>query len=224
MEYLMNKISFSFVFWFMVVGLVLYIALYIINHYVLPLIELKKNRFTRWWKKFQLVIWALFLSVFFYQSFHENMVITLSFGAIILGIGWNFWRNLFSGLLIQFSEEFKVGDYISTDFATGELTTINLAQSELINDQGELVIIPNHQMRNAVLKHIAKKSNVKTYSFDIRTNNNETTTDIRKLVNHCPYVSSNQKVVVESISQDHFVVKVAIIDGVFLDRVREWFG
>ncbi len=223
MEYLMNEISFSFIFGYLIAGITLYVILYLVEHYVLPLLPKNKHRMQKWWVKFRTVIWLVFLCLFLYGSFQENMIITLSFGSIILGLGWFFWRNLFAGLLIQFSDEFKVGDYISTDFATGELTKIGLAQSELINPQGELVILPNHQLRNAVLKHIAKKSNVKTHTFELKTPQAETIQKIQQKALHNPYISANQPVVVESLSSTHFQIKVALVDAAFLDRARGYF-
>lgn len=223
MEYLMDEISFSFIFGYLIAGITLYVILYLVEHYVLPLLPKNKLRIQQWWVKFRIFVWLIFLCLFLYGSFQENMIITLTFGAIVIGLGWFFWRNLFAGLLIQFSDEFKVGDYISTDFATGELTKISLAQSELINPQGELVILPNHQLRNAVLKHIAKKSNVKTHTFEIESPHAETIQAIRQKALHCPYISANQPVVVEFLSNTHFQIKAALVDAIFLDRARGYF-
>lgn len=222
MEDFVNKISFSFIVGYVFFGLFLFVLLYVINTYVIPLLDNYNHKFSKFWKKLQVVIWIFFFSLFFYQSFREDMTITLAFGVLIIGLGWSYWRNVFSGLLILFGSSFKVGDYISTSFATGELTKLRLAQSELLNDQGELVIIPNHTLRNTVLKQIAKKSNVKTYSFKIKTAENKTINDIRQLTITCPYISANQPIVVETTSKSKFTVKCAVIDPNYLDKVREY--
>lgn len=202
-------------------GAMLYAAIYIINNYIVPLLDNHKERIIRWWGKVQMILWISFFALFSYRCLQDNLYISLIFAILIFGLGWNYWRNIFSGILIRFNNQFKVGDFISTDFASGELKTINLAQSELLNEVGELVIIPNFKLRNSVLKHLAKKSNVKMYTFNVKAENNSLELLRLKAIN-CPYVSANHSINIESNTEGRYAVKLALVDAVFVDRVKKW--
>ena len=116
-----------------------------------------------------------------------------------------------------------MGDAIATDFATGELKKIDLSQSELVNSQGELVVIPNFKLKSTVLKHLYKKSNIQTHSFTVKSGS-RTTDEIYQIALSCPYISANQKIDVQRINKQEVVVKASVLDGVFLDRVEGYFA
>ncbi|NQX98105.1 MAG: mechanosensitive ion channel [Flavobacteriales bacterium] len=164
MNFNISEIQLYKLLFYILFGAILFIILYIINHYVIPLIKRKQHQINKYWQKFQIVAWVLFSGMFFIALIRANMFITLIFLVIILGLGWSFWSNIFSGIIIRFNNQFEPGEVISTEFAKGELKSINLSQSELINDKGETIIIPNKKLRNAVLTHYHKKSNVQSAS------------------------------------------------------------
>jgi small-conductance mechanosensitive channel len=223
MDYNISKIPFYHLLLYVAFGILFLVVFYIINNYIIPLSKDKQYIIQKYWQKIQIISWLVFSGLFFIALFRTNMYITLIFTAVILGLGWSFWRNIFSGIIIKFNNQFKIGETISTDFATGELKTINLSQSELINDNGELVIIPNHKLRTSVLKHLYKKSDVQTHSFTVTPSKKLSSEVIYQMALNCPFISANQKIEVERMNDQEFNIKASVIDTIFVDKVNSYF-
>jgi len=222
MNFNVSEIQIYKLLFYVLFGAVLFVVLYIINNYVIPLIKRKQHQINKYWQKFQIIAWLLFIGLFFIALIRANIFITLTFMVIVLGLGWNFWSNIFSGVIIRFNNQFEPGEVISTDFAKGELKAINLSQSELINDKGETIVVPNKKLRNAVLTHYHKKSNVQMHSFTVEFTD-KTIEAVYQLALNCPFISANQKIEVERIQGNEFTINAAIIDSSFVDKVNTYF-
>ncbi len=223
MQDYIDQIPFSHFLTFVLVGLALYLGLYILDSYVIPTLKEKRSSIDPLWQKIKIISWLLFFGIVYSSLFRKNMAITLVFTVVILGLGWNYWRNVFSGILIKFKNQLKRGDFISTDFTKGVIRSVSLAQSELVNDKGELVIIPNYKLRSSVLKHLQETNNVKVYTFLFTSSKNESVDDIYHLALNCPYISVNQEIVVKRDISNKFQIKASIIDNSFAERVNRYF-
>ena len=203
-------------------GMLLLVGFYIVNHYALPLLKDRQHLIKNYWQKIQIIAWLLFFGLFFIALLRVNVMITMTFMLVLLGLGWNFWRNLFSGVVIKFNNQIQIGETISTDFATGELKAIRLVESILVNERGESVIVPNYKLRTAVLTHLYK-SNIQTHSFTVAPANAQSIDTIYQMALHCPFISANQKIEVERIGEGEFKVKASMIDKAFVDQVKQYF-
>ena len=208
---------------FVGIGLLIFVLFYIIDKYIFPLSKISEDIKSKYWVKIQILIWIGFFGLFYIELFYSYLYVTLTFTALIVGLGWSYWRNVFAGIIIKFNNQLKIGETISTDFVTGELRSINFSQSEFNNQKGELVIIPNHKLRTSVLKHLYEKSNIQTHSFKVRVEGNQSSKSIYNLAINCPYIAVNQKIEVEQINSDEFVVKAALVDSSLVDRVNRYF-
>ncbi|HFB99385.1 MAG TPA: mechanosensitive ion channel family protein [Phaeodactylibacter sp.] len=224
MNYEIGKIPFPQLFLYVAFGIVLLIIFTIINNYIIPTLKNQQHIINKYWQKIQIISWLIFFGLFFIALFRANMILTVVFTIIVLGLGWNFWRNIFSGIVIKFNNQFKKGETISSDFATGVLQSIHLAQSELVNSKGEVVIIPNYKLRTSVLKRLYKKNNIQTHRFQIKTHNKTATESIYQKALYCPFLSANQKIQVERINEQEFILKAFVIDTIFVDEVNAYFA
>lgn len=222
MNFNVSEIQIYKLLFYVLFGAILFVVLYIINHYVIPLIKRKQHQINKYWQKLQIIAWLFFIGLFFIALIRANMFITLIFMVIILGLGWNFWSNIFSGIVIRFTNQFEPGEVISTDFAKGELKAINLSQSELINDKGETIVVPNKKLRGAVLTHYHKKSNVQMHSFTVEFAD-KTIEAVYQVALNCPFISANQKIEVERTQGNEFTINAAVIDSSFVDKVNTYF-
>lgn len=208
---------------FLIAGLIIMVVFNIINSYIIPFIKERQAATLKWWQRIQIITWLLFVALFYVKMLQANIVVTVILSVFLFGVGFNYWRNIFAGILIKFSNQFRAGDIISADFAQGQLSAINLSQTKLVNDKGELVVIPNAKIRAAVLKQLYKKNNVQTHSFKVQANKNQTSEDLYRLVLNCPYISANQKINVEKKANDEYLIQVSIIDNSFVDKVNLYF-
>ena len=223
MNFNISDLQFYQLLYYVVFGVFLAIAFYVVNGYIIPLLKHKQQQVLKYWQKIQIISWVLFYGLFFIALIKVNLLITLTFTIIALGIGWNFWRNIFSGIIIKFNNQYQLGEMISTDFVKGEIISINLSQSELMNEKGEIVIVPNSKLREAVLTHYYKKSNVQTHSFKVVTSS-RTTETIYQLALNCPYISANQKIEILRGNGNEFTVNASIIDLSFSEKVEMYFS
>lgn len=208
---------------FLIAGLIIAFVFNIINNYIIPFIKERQATTLKWWQRIQIIIWLLFVALFYVKMLQANIVVTVILSAFLFGVGFNYWRNVFAGILIKFSNQFRAGDIISADFAKGQLSAINLSQTKLINDKGELVVIPNAKIRAAVLKQLYKKNNVQTHSFRVQTTKDQSAEDLYRLVLNCPYISANQKINVEKKANEEYLIQVSVIDNSFVDKVNGYF-
>jgi small-conductance mechanosensitive channel len=219
----LENIPVSDIFKFLVTGLIIALAFNIINSYIIPFIKERQAATIKWWQRIQITIWLLFVTLFYVRMLQANIIVTVILSVLLFGIGFDYWRNVFAGILIKFSNQFRAGDIISADFAQGQLSAIHLSQTKLINDKGELVVIPNAKIRTAVLKQLYKKNNVQTHSFKVQVATDQSVEDLHRLVLNCPYISANQEINVEKKSNEEYLVQVSVIDNSFVDKVNRYF-
>jgi small-conductance mechanosensitive channel len=223
MEKYINKIPYLFIVTYTLVGILLFFGIKIINANVIPLLKEKQHSVGKSWQRLKITLWIIYFVLFYATLFQANMFITSIFTLIILGLGWNYWRNIFSGTLIKFNNQFKPGDRITSEFASGTLKNIYFDETELINDEGELVIIPNHKLNTAVLKHHFKKDSVETHLFKIKTNNKSNVDTIYRNAINCPYISANQEIIITKKGDNKYTIKASIIDNSFIEKTQEFF-
>ena len=206
---------------YLVIGAIIFIFFYITNTYIKPFLTTRKLLLKNW-KKAEITVWLLYAVSLYIASFQAHALITLVATLVLIGLGFNFWQNIFSGIIIEFTNQFEIGEVIATDFVKGELKQINLLQLELVNDKGEVVIIPNRMIRNAILTHCHKKNNVQTHTFKV-SKENSTIESIHTLAINCPYISVNQKIQIEQKSKNKFIINAAIIDASLVGKIDAYF-
>lgn len=222
MENYINTLPIKQVLLFLVIGGLLHVAFNIITTYALPIIKKKKDSVSLYWHRIQIISWTVFLLLFFSSLFKANMYLTLAITIIVLGIGWTFWTNFFAGNMIKFTNQFKVNDTISTDIATGSIKAIKMTYTEVINTKGELMVIPNNQLKKAILKHQNKKNILKTHTFICKAKASLSYNKIHEYALNCPYFTANQSI---SIVKDDetYQIKAMLLDDSYKERVYEYF-
>lgn len=207
---------------FVALGGILFVGFYILNNYILPLIGDRK-RIANKWMKIQLLVWIAFSLILFIELLRVNAVITLSIALVAFMAGSSFWKNIFSGVIIQLSGQIQLGEMIAIDDHTGTVEHLGVAQSVIVNHDGEKINLPNSQLRSSALRHVRKKSNIELYSFTVHGGANETVDSLYQLALNCPYISANQTIDIKRVAGQEFYVKTSIIDSAFIDQIEIYF-
>jgi small-conductance mechanosensitive channel len=223
MNFLQSTIPLFIIFEYIIVGLLLLLVLNFIGRYIIPLIEKRTVFINPWWQKIQIVIWLAYLILFYSDLLRLYTAITLISTVVVLGLGWEYWKNIFAGVLIKFNDQFKKGDFISINKIKGTLKTIRLSRSELINEKGELVVIPNNELRNKVLTHLHRTQDVNICIFNVKNTIDQSPEAIYKLAYDCPYISGNQEISVEKKQKNEYIIKATIIDNSFIEYANNYF-
>lgn len=91
------------------------------------------------------VIITLFFALMYYLGV-DLVTFFTSFALVSVAFVWLFKEylaNIIDGLLIIFSDDFKIGDYIKVNEYKGRIKDIRFLNSKLITDEGDMVFIPN---------------------------------------------------------------------------------
>lgn len=222
MENYINTLPVKQVLLFLVIGGLLHVVFYLITTYALPIIKKKKGFISLFWHRVQIVSWTIYLLLFFSSLFKANMYLTLVITLIVLGIGWTFWTNFFAGNMIKFTNQFKVNDTISTDIASGTIKAIKMTYTEVINTKGELMVIPNDQLKKATLKHQNKKNIIKTHTFTCNVTDTLNYTKVYDYALNCPFITANQDVSIVKHG-DTYEIKAMLLDDSFKEKAFEYF-
>lgn len=205
----------------LLIGGLLYSCFYLINKFFIPILKKKQLSTGLYWHRIQIVLWTVYLLLFFSLLFKSNMYLTLTISIIVLVLGWSFWTNFFAGIIIKFSNQFRVNDHISSDLATGKIKDIKMTFTEVINNEGELLVIPNNQLKNAVLKHLNQKNTINTATFIC--SGKFTYNEIYKHALNCPYFTGNQSILVEKNKNKEYEIKAMLLDESFKKEAIAYF-
>lgn len=223
MNYFFGNIPLTQLIVYTVVGLLLLLFFNVVGRYIVPLFEKTSSFVGSIWPKIQIITWVVY-SVLFYSALLSSYTgVTLIFTIIVLGLLWEYWKNILSGVLIKFTSQFKLEDFISTEIVRGTVVNIYLARTELINEKGELVMVPNNQLRNSVVTHLHKTHDVNICAFTVKAGNSETLEDLYQMAHNCPYIAVNQDIAVERKTGEEWVVKATIIDNSFIEHANRYF-
>lgn len=156
-------------------------------------------------------IYTVFLILLFYllgvdmKSFFTSIAlfavaITLIFKDIIV--------NFINGIMIMFSGNVKLRDYITVDNYKGRIINITLQNVELKSDDGDIIYVPNTIFNNKEMINYSK-SNVKKikYNFHIKY---EFFNSITKLEKHL--ISRLTKEFENLVSEDNVILKIINTD------------
>ena len=203
----------------LLIGSVLALSFYVVRNYIIPLIRNNKKGVKKFWQKVEIISWLVFAVVVLIVLLRVNLFLSSAILVLLLMLGWGYWKNIFSGLVIKLTDELVVDEVISGDFGEGKIKSIRLSVTELSNDKGELMSIPNGVLRSSVVKHLHKKSSLKTNTFSIPMFENESLLNIKELMINCPFVAANQNIIVERVSDNECAVKATLIDSSFKENV-----
>lgn len=221
MESYINTLPYKQVLLFLVIGGLLHFVFYLITSYGVPILIKKRQAIGLYWNRFQIFSWTVYLLLFFSSLFKANMYLTLAISVLVLGIGWTFWINFFAGIMIKFTDQFKVNDNISTDLVTGKIKAIKSAFTEVISNKGELLVISNSQLKKAVLKHLNQKNTLNTSTFVC--NGKLSYNEVYHYALNCPYLTGNQVIKVERNKNRKNVVKAMLLDESFKEEAIAYF-
>ncbi|WP_339903159.1 mechanosensitive ion channel domain-containing protein [uncultured Cyclobacterium sp.] len=147
------------------------------------------------------VIILLIATMIFFEIDPKEFLssITIVAAAIAL-LSRDYIINMLNGLIIMFSDQITLGDYISVGEHQGRIKDITLLNVVLLNEDHDLVMIPNSLMLTANVVNYSRQ-NIRKLTFDFETTNHsslnvdEMERKLRSIIE--PY---NKEVVSESLS------------------------
>jgi len=103
----------------------------------------------------------LMLFVFIFSLFgidFKSMVTSMSIvAAALVLIFKEYISDFLVGIYFGFSKDFEIGDYISTNNMKGKVIELSLFKTKLLNDDDDLISIPNIKLYNTELINYTKR-------------------------------------------------------------------
>lgn len=76
--------------------------------------------------------------------------------------------DFISGIYLSFSNTFEIGDYVKIDQLKGKIVEINMLKVKVLNDDDDIVIIPNSKVHyNEIINYTKKDARFMTVDFQI---------------------------------------------------------
>lgn len=115
------------------------------------------------------ILYIIYL--FFYVYNIDLRIFFTTLALFSVALAWLFKEyvdNLFDGLVIIFSEDFKIRDYIGVKDIKGKIMNTTLQNTELRTDVGDIVYIPNSMLLDEPVTNFSKaKIKTVTVNFEI---------------------------------------------------------
>jgi small-conductance mechanosensitive channel len=140
-----------------------------------------------------------------------NLITSLSIVAAAIAIlSKDYIANMINGMLIMFSEEVMIGDEIKIGEVKGKVTDITLVNMHIVNDDEDLIYIPNSMVFTSQIFNYTKRAIRKvSFDFDLK---NELATDVAAVERHIIDVLSEYH---KYIKDDSYVLRIIKINENF---------
>jgi small-conductance mechanosensitive channel len=117
------------------------------------------------------------------------------FAAALAVLGKDYISNIVSGMLIAFSDEINIGDYVQIAGKKGKVTDITLSKFILLNDDDDYIILPNSTVfSNEIINYTRREIKKTSIDFEI---------DLNWMIS----IEDLEKDLVESIAQYHQFIR-----------------
>ncbi len=151
----------------------------------------------------QVIILLISLLYYFNIETKEFFTSISIVAAAIAIISRDYIVNMINGLILMFSNQFSLNEYVKIGEHSGRILDITLLNVVLLNDEDEIVYIPNSLMASSFVVNSSKK-NFKKLSFDF-----EFLPDVLKNVDHLEnYLVDSLKSEFKNINLEKFSLKV----------------
>lgn len=214
-------------FWLSLVGLIVFLLLRFVKHYVLALIKNKKHqRFVQNWRfGAETAIWLIYLSWVLYQLIKVNFVVTLVILAVVFLTGWRSWMEFYAGMVLRLERRFQLGDRIETPNGTGTVERFYFQSLVILGDDGRLVHIPYSQIADKVVLQSTdrEKSMAQSFTVEVDADNPEMVKEqMTAIAFGCPWTAVTQQVQVNHDGNGRFQVTAKTIDNAVFAKLEHY--
>lgn len=137
-----------------------------------------------------------------------NLITSLSIVAAAIAIlSKDYIANMINGMLIMFSDDTMIGDEIKIGDVKGKVTDITLINMHIINDDEDLIYIPNSMVFTSQIFNYTKRAIRKvSFDFDLK---NELTIEVAAVEKHIIDVLKDYH---QYIKDDSYVLRIIKIN------------
>ena len=133
-----------------------------------------------------------------------NLITSLSIVAAAIAIlSKDYISNMINGMIIMFADELTLGDEIKIGDIKGRIVDITLTNMHIVNDDEDLIYIPNSLIFTSQIMNYTKRS-VRKVSFDFDMKNDQLT----RVADLESYIKDSLKEYHQFIKEDSYSLKI----------------
>lgn len=222
-----QTIPFLLILGLMVLGAIIWVTFKLLSDYITPYLKAKYKikRANLFVYRLKTITWSVYVLFCFYQLITSHLIIGVALTVFVALVGFNFWKDFFTGIYLKFSGNLNTNDKITINQLNGKVIKFNTRniQIETVND--EILFIPYRQfLDNAVSKKISKgEMRSKKIILNLPQNYADNTVKhIEKLVFLCPWVYSHKPIKVFQIDDYSFEIVIYASDDFTFNKIREY--
>jgi small-conductance mechanosensitive channel len=211
----------------LIAGLCLFLAFWLLDKVVAVWVTGRKFQyaFQRWVQLIRVLVWCVFGLYALYSFLQVDYLVSLAILAFLLIAGLDFWRNAFAGVLLHLEGRLSPGDVIKATTAEGNLTALRLTHTELITPEGELIRLPNQEVRRTVLRQTPSRRDLEVYNFIVQPKEDQVLDKqaVQEFARQCPWVNASRPIEVIKRNDGTFNLKAFLIDQQFREEAEAFF-
>ncbi|MFQ3214156.1 MAG: small-conductance mechanosensitive channel [Marivirga sp.] len=140
-----------------------------------------------------------------------NLITSLSIVAAAIAIlSKDYISNMINGMIIMFADELTIGDEIKIGDIKGKIVDITLINVHIVNDDEDLIYIPNSIIFSSQIMNFTKRS-VRKVSFDFDMKNER----LKNIVELEKYITTSLTAYQQYIKEDSYSLKIIKINENF---------
>ena len=142
----------------------------------------------------------------------KSLLTSLSIvGAAVAIISKDYVSGIISGIIISFSKEINIDDYVKIGTHQGKITEINLTKVSLLNDDDDIIYIPNDKVYMSEIINYTKREIKKvSIDFELSIKYHTTIEQLEKTI------SESLKDFQHFIEPDSFTIKIVDVHHEYL--------
>lgn len=213
--------------WLLIIGLVIFAAVYIFRNYVLPFIESRKTRSRAQILLFriEIALWTFYSLLTLYLLFMANTWVTLGLIIVIAAVGFYFFRDFLNGLLFRLENRYRIGDQLKIGDYTGQLTAILIRAIQLRTEHEELVTIPYSSFGQKEIIKLQAKGRLMSAKLTFYVEDDSISRIQERLpewIRNCPWAIVNDSISVHQLIAGALAVTVYGVDQQAIDRIEHY--
>lgn len=140
-----------------------------------------------------------------------NLITSLSIVAAAIAIlSKDYISNMINGMIIMFADELTIGDEIKIGDIKGKIVDITLINVHIVNDDEDLIYIPNSIIFSSQIMNFTKRS-VRKVSFDFDMKNDR----LKNIAELEKYITKSLTAYQQYIKEDSYSLKIIKISESF---------
>ena len=220
-----NEIPTLLILGLVVIGVSLAVGFKILTNYIAPYLKshykIKQPYLMLY--RVKVLVWFLFIVFSFYQLISSHLIIGLSLVIFIGLLGFTFWKDFFTGILVKLENRLKPNDYISINGVKGKIRKLKIRNLEYITQNDEIFILPYSKLSELSVAKRLNKGEERSRTITLKINENSPNNSIKAIegiLAICPWIYSHKTTTVKKISATEYNVSIYVADNSTLQKVE----